>query len=94
MIELPPAAGEGDDVRTGTGRELHEEPQVPNFGPPGRGIALRPGMTLAIEPMLNVGTEKTAVLGDNWTVVRYEDVTLQLWPNIDVTYDVGTIYPS
>ena len=56
-------------VGHGVGRSLHEEPQVPNFGPPGRGIALRAGMTLAIEPMLNQGTEKTEVLGDKWTVV-------------------------
>jgi methionyl aminopeptidase len=56
-------------VGHGVGRNLHEEPQVPNFGPPGRGVALRPGMTLAIEPMYNVGTEKTQVLGDKWTVV-------------------------
>ena len=56
-------------VGHGVGRNLHEEPQVPNFGPPGRGVALRPGMTLAIEPMYNVGTEKTEVLADKWTVV-------------------------
>jgi methionyl aminopeptidase len=56
-------------VGHGVGRNLHEEPQVPNFGPPGRGVALRPGMTLAIEPMYNVGTEKTQVLDDKWTVV-------------------------
>ena len=56
-------------VGHGVGRNLHEEPQVPNFGPPGRGVALRAGMTLAIEPMYNVGTEKTEVLADKWTVV-------------------------
>ena len=56
-------------VGHGVGRNLHEEPQVPNFGPPGRGVALRPGMTLAIEPMYNVGTERTQVLDDKWTVV-------------------------
>lgn len=56
-------------VGHGIGRKLHEEPQVPNFGHAGRGVALRPGMTLAIEPMLNVGTERTAVLEDKWTVV-------------------------
>lgn len=56
-------------VGHGVGRALHEEPQVPNFGVPGRGVILRPGMTLAIEPMLNVGTEKTELLADKWTVV-------------------------
>lgn len=56
-------------VGHGVGRTVHEEPQVPNFGQPGRGVALRSGMTLAIEPMYNVGTEKTEVLADKWTVV-------------------------
>ena len=62
-------------VGHGIGRALHEEPSVPNFGTPGRGIALRPGMVLAIEPMVNVGTWKTRLLNDNWTVVT-EDGTL------------------
>lgn len=53
----------------GIGREMHEEPQVPNFGAPGRGIILEPGMTLALEPMVNVGTWRTKVLADQWTVV-------------------------
>jgi methionyl aminopeptidase len=56
-------------VGHGVGRQLHEEPQVPNYGPPGRGVPLRAGMTLAIEPMLNAGTERTAVLDDKWTVI-------------------------
>ena len=51
------------------GRDLHEQPQVPNHGSPGRGMALRRGMTLAIEPMVNAGTAETSVLDDNWTVV-------------------------
>lgn len=53
----------------GIGREMWEEPHVPNHGKPNEGIHLRPGMTLAIEPMLNVGTDETRVLGDEWTVV-------------------------
>jgi methionyl aminopeptidase len=56
-------------VGHGIGRQMHEPPQVPNFGPPHRGPLLRPGMVLAIEPMVNTGTEQTAVLGDQWTVV-------------------------
>ncbi len=48
---------------------MHEDPQVPNFGKPGRGIKLSPGLVLAIEPMVNVGRFDTAVLDDNWTVV-------------------------
>ncbi|HIE57950.1 MAG TPA: type I methionyl aminopeptidase [Anaerolineales bacterium] len=53
----------------GVGREMHEAPQVPNYGPAGRGMALRPGMTLAIEPMVLMGSYHTRVLSDQWTVV-------------------------
>lgn len=56
-------------VGHGIGRQLHEEPQVPNYGVPHKGALLRPGMTLAIEPMLNMGTWRTRVLEDRWTVV-------------------------
>lgn len=58
-----------DYVGHGIGSRLHEEPQVPNFGPPGRGPRLKAGMTLAIEPMVNMGTYQVKVLQDNWTVV-------------------------
>jgi methionyl aminopeptidase len=53
----------------GVGRSLHEEPWVPNYGPPGRRDRLRPGMTIAIEPMVNAGGETTETLADGWTVV-------------------------
>ncbi|MEE8302287.1 MAG: type I methionyl aminopeptidase [Candidatus Tectomicrobia bacterium] len=56
-------------VGHGIGTALHEEPQVPNFGPPGRGPRLREGMVLALEPMLNMGTYDVHILDDNWTVV-------------------------
>ena len=56
-------------VGHGIGRRLHEEPQVPNYGVSGRGPLLREGMTLAIEPMLNLGTWETRQLDDGWTVV-------------------------
>lgn len=56
-------------VGHGIGRQLHEEPQVPNFGSPGLGPRLRRGMTLAIEPMVNAGTFDVKVLGDDWTAV-------------------------
>jgi methionyl aminopeptidase len=56
-------------VGHGIGRDLHEDPQVPNVGVAGRGPLLREGMTLAIEPMLNLGTWKTTVKPDGWTVV-------------------------
>lgn len=56
-------------VGHGVGKKLHEEPQVPNFGVPGEGPKLKPGMTIAIEPMVNVGKPGIKVLSDNWTVV-------------------------
>lgn len=58
-----------DYVGHGIGRSMHEEPQVPNFGKPGRGPRLRNRMTLAIEPMINMGTHEVYVRADNWTVV-------------------------
>jgi methionyl aminopeptidase len=56
-------------VGHGVGRKLHEEPQVPNYGRPGTGPKLKPGMIIAIEPMVNMGAPGVRVLGDNWTVV-------------------------
>ncbi|MDO8669870.1 MAG: type I methionyl aminopeptidase [Dehalococcoidia bacterium] len=56
-------------VGHGIGRQMHEDPQIPNFGMPGRGIPLKPGMVLAIEPMVNVGDWRTRILDDHWTVV-------------------------
>lgn len=53
----------------GVGQQMHEGPQVPNYGTPGRGVVLRPGMTIALEPMVLVGTPRTRVLPDQWTVV-------------------------
>ena len=57
-----------DFVGHGVGTKLHEEPSVPNFGHAGRGIRLLPGMTLAIEPMINLGTYKVKQLSDGWTI--------------------------
>ena len=56
-------------VGHGVGAQLHEEPEVPNFGAPGRGPRLIPGMTLAIEPMVNAGSHDVRVLKDGWTTV-------------------------
>ena len=56
-------------VGHGIGTALHEEPQVPNFGPPGRGPRLKAGMVLAIEPMVNIGHADVEILDDGWTVV-------------------------
>lgn len=57
-----------DFVGHGVGANLHEDPSVPNYGTPSRGVRLAKGMTIAIEPMINAGTEKIKVLPDGWTV--------------------------
>jgi methionyl aminopeptidase len=59
-------------VGHGIGRDMHEDPQVPNFGIAGRGPLLKPGMVLAIEPMVNAGGPDVALLGDGWTVVTVD----------------------
>ncbi len=58
-----------DFVGHGIGKFMHERPQVPNFGIPGRGVRLKAGMTLAIEPMINAGGYEVVVLDDGWTAV-------------------------
>jgi methionyl aminopeptidase len=64
-----------DFVGHGIGRQLHEPPQIPNYGPPGRGPRLRPGMVFAIEPMVNAGGMGVRMLDDEWTAVT-EDGSL------------------
>ncbi len=59
-------------VGHGIGRELHEAPQVPNFGSPGKGIVLKEGMVLAIEPMVNAGDSAVKILEDGWTAVTMD----------------------
>ena len=61
-----------DFVGHGVGAKLHEEPSVPNYGTPGRGVRLIPGMTIAIEPMVNAGDYKVKVLSDEWTTVTLD----------------------
>uniref|UniRef100_UPI0026EC02D4 M24 family metallopeptidase n=1 Tax=Limnochorda pilosa TaxID=1555112 RepID=UPI0026EC02D4 len=61
-----------DFVGNGVGREMHEEPQVPNFGPPGRGPRIKPGMCLAIEPMVTMGKHHVRILDDQWTAVTVD----------------------
>jgi methionyl aminopeptidase len=56
-------------VGHGIGRSMHEDPQIPNYGPPGRGPELKPGLVIAVEPMVNLGGWETRVLADDWTVV-------------------------
>ncbi len=59
-------------VGHGIGKNLHEDPQIPNYGPPGRGPRLKPGMVLAIEPMVNAGERYVRTLEDNWTVITVD----------------------
>jgi methionyl aminopeptidase len=61
-----------DFVGHGIGQQMHEEPQIPNYGPATAGPILEPGMVLAIEPMVNLGTWKVKVLADDWTVVTLD----------------------
>ena len=60
-------------VGHGVGRVMHEEPSVPNYGKPGSGCVLKPGMTLAIEPMINAGSYKTCLGSDGWLVTTYDN---------------------
>ena len=59
-------------VGHGVGQNLHEDPQIPHYGPPNKGPRLKPGMVLAIEPMVNAGTRYVKTLEDNWTVVTID----------------------
>jgi len=61
-----------DFVGHGIGTSMHEDPQIPNFGLPGKGITLRPGMTIAVEPMINAGRKEVKVLADGWTTVTLD----------------------
>ena len=57
-----------DFIGHGVGEKLHEDPEVPNYGIAGRGVRLRSGMTIAVEPMVNAGTWRVKTLSDGWTV--------------------------
>lgn len=59
-------------VGHGVGQDLHEDPQIPHYGPPGKGPRLKPGMVLAVEPMINAGTRYVRTLSDQWTVVTVD----------------------
>lgn len=61
-----------DFVGHGIGRQLHEDPEIPNYGKPGQGPVLKEGMVFAIEPMVNLGTHRTKILSDQWTVVTQD----------------------
>jgi methionyl aminopeptidase len=68
-----------DYTSHGVGRKMHEAPSVPNYMKPGEGAVLRPGMTIAIEPMIMVGTMDTKVLRDRWTVVSADGSLAAHW---------------
>ena len=78
-------------VGHGIGREMHEPPPVPNFGSPGQGPLLRPGMTLALEPMVNAGSPATRVLEDHWTVVTVDG---SLSAHFEHTLAIGEVEPE
>jgi methionyl aminopeptidase len=59
-------------VGHGIGQHLHESPQIPNYGPPGKGVKLKPGVVLAIEPMINSGTPDVEILEDQWTAITLD----------------------
>ncbi|WP_069998823.1 type I methionyl aminopeptidase [Cellulosilyticum sp. I15G10I2] len=81
-----------DLVGHGIGRELHEEPQVPNYKTPGRGPKLQKGMVLAIEPMVNMGTWQVRVLEDDWTFVTRDGMPSAHYENtVVITNDIPEI---
>lgn len=80
-----------DFVGHGIGRDLHEDPQIPNYGPPGRGPVLKAGMVLAIEPMVNLGVHKTETLEDGWTVVTKDRLPSA---HFEHTVAVGKVEPE
>lgn len=89
-------------VGHGVGRKLHEEPQVPNYGKKGERPRLKAGMTLAIEPMINLGTAKTRILEDKWTVItldrkpsaHYEHVVLVTNDEPEILTARGRMFPK
>ena len=75
-------------VGHGIGRSLHEDPSVPNYGSPGRGMKLSPGWVIAVEPMFNLGSEDTRTLDDGWTVVTADGEVSAHWEHtIAITAD-------
>ena len=76
-------------VGHGIGRAMHERPEVPNHGVPGTGARLRPGTTLAVEPMVNVGGAATVLLDDGWTVVTADGSWSAHWEHTIAVTDDG-----
>ena len=78
-------------VGHGIGFSMHEEPQVPNYGRPGRGPLIRKGMGLAIEPMLNIGTARTKVMQDGWTVSTADGSLSAHWEDTVIITNDGPV---
>ena len=76
-------------VGHGVGSNLHEDPNIPNYGKPGRGIRLKAGMTVAIEPMINIGTYDVNVLKDGWTIVTADGKPSAHYENTVLILDGG-----
>jgi methionyl aminopeptidase len=75
----------------GIGRQMHEAPDVPNYGKAGKGLKLKPGMAIAIEPMFNLGTAETSVLDDGWTVVTQDGKLSAHWEHTVLITKQGPI---
>ncbi len=75
----------------GIGRQMHEAPDVPNYGKKGRGLKLKAGMAIAIEPMFNLGTAETSVLDDGWTVITQDGKLSAHWEHIVLITDDGPV---
>ncbi len=75
----------------GIGRQMHEAPDVPNYGKPGRGLKLKAGMAIAIEPMFNIGTAETSVLEDGWTVITQDGSLSAHWEHTVLITDDGPV---
>jgi len=78
-------------VGHGIGRQMHEAPSVPNYGAAGKGLRLKTGMALAIEPMFNLGTEDSVVLNDNWTVVTADGSYSAHFEHTVLLTEAGTV---
>ena len=78
-------------VGHGVGHDLHEDPEVPNYGSAGHGLRLRPGMTIAIEPMINAGTGEVRVLANEWTVVTADGKLSSHYENTVAITDNGVL---
>ncbi|MFH1497620.1 MAG: type I methionyl aminopeptidase, partial [Verrucomicrobiota bacterium] len=78
-----------DMVGHGVGTSMHEEPQIPNFGRKGQGPKIKPGMTLAIEPMVNLGGYRTKTLSDGWTVVAVDGLPSAHFEHTVLTTEQG-----